>query len=99
MSCFGERAFRHIKHESVSLGDSRISVFFNTKFIAVALIEPILHKFEDLKNANFFNPEEVYFLVTRVKYYCWVGVGWVRSVKTSVYIWRYSLSPSQAKIK
>ncbi len=30
------------------------------------LLEPILHKFEDPKNVNFLNPEEVYFLVTRV---------------------------------
>ena len=29
-------------------------------------IGPILHKFEHLKIANFFNSKEVYFLVTRV---------------------------------
>ena len=31
-------------------------------------MEPILHKFEYLKIANFLDPEEVYFLVTRVIY-------------------------------
>ncbi len=35
-------------------------------FNAVDLIEPSSHKFEYLKTANFLNPEEVYFLVTRV---------------------------------
>ncbi len=41
--------------------------YFDTKFNAVGLIEPILQKIEDLKIVNFFNPDEVYFLVTRVK--------------------------------
>ncbi len=40
--------------------------YFDTKFNALGLIEPILHKFEDLKIANFLNPEEVYFLMTHV---------------------------------
>ncbi len=34
----------------------------------LVILIPILHKFEDLKIANFLNPEEVYFLVTRVKW-------------------------------
>ena len=42
--------------------------YFDTKFNTLSQIEPILHKFEDLKIANFLNPEEVYFLVTRIIY-------------------------------
>ena len=53
---------------SIFLDDCRISGYFDTKFIAVVLVEPILHKFEDLKIANILNLEEVYFLVTRVIY-------------------------------
>ena len=34
--------------------------------VEVLSSKSILHKFEDLKIANFLNPEEVYFLVTRV---------------------------------
>ncbi len=37
-----------------------------TKFIGVVLVEPILHKFEDLKSTNILNPQEVYFIVARV---------------------------------
>ena len=48
------------------LNGCRISGYFDTKFTAVVLIEPILHTFEDQKVAHFFNPEEVNFLVTRV---------------------------------
>ena len=66
MSCCGERAFRHIYQGSIFLDDCQISAVLDTKFTAVVLKETILQKFEDLKNANFLNPEEVYFLVTRV---------------------------------
>ncbi len=50
------------------LNDCRISGYFDTKITAVVPLESILQKFEDLKIAHFFNPEEVYFLVTRVNY-------------------------------
>ena len=67
MSCCGECAFKHINQGSIFLDDCRIFGYFDTKFIAVALVEPILRKFEDLKIANILNLEEVYFRVTRVK--------------------------------
>ena len=50
------------------LDDCLISGYFDTNFIAVVLVEPVLHKFEDLKIHNILNLEEVYFLVTRVIY-------------------------------
>ena len=37
-------------------------------FTAVCLAELILQKFENLKIANFWNPKQVYFLVTRINY-------------------------------
>ncbi len=70
MSCCGERAFKHINQGSIFLDVCRISGYFDTKFTAVVLIEPILHKFGELKNAKFLNPEEVYFLVTSVISVC-----------------------------
>ena len=73
MSCCGECAFKHINQRSIFLDDCRISCYFDTKFIAVVLVEPISRKFEDLKIVNFLNLEEVYFLVTRVKY---VSIEW-----------------------
>ncbi len=66
MSCFGESAFKRINQGSIFLDACRISGYFDTKFIAVVLVEPILCKFEDLKIANILNLKEVYFLVTRV---------------------------------
>ncbi len=51
---------------SLFLNGCRISGYFDTKFTAVAQIEPTLQKFEDLKIVKFFNPEEVYFLMTHV---------------------------------
>ncbi len=68
MRCCGECAFKHINQGSIFLDDWRISAYFDTKFVAVVLVEPILHKFEDLKIADIFNLKEVYFLVTRVTY-------------------------------
>ncbi len=67
MSYCGESVFKHINQGSFFLNDCRISGYLDTKFTAVVVIEPILHKFEDLKVVYFYNPEEVYFLVTRVK--------------------------------
>ena len=64
MSCCGESALKHINWGSIFLNDYQVSGHFDTKYTAVLLIEPILHKFEDLKITNFFNPEEVYFLTT-----------------------------------
>ena len=66
MSYHGENALQHINQESFSLNSCRISGYFDTKFTAVGIIEPILHKFEDLKIINFLNPEQVYFLVAHV---------------------------------
>ena len=66
MSCCGECAFKHINPGSISLDDCRVSGYFDTKFIAIVLLEPILRKFEDLKIANILNLEEVYFPVARV---------------------------------
>ena len=54
MSCHGESTVKHINQWSFQLNSCRISGYFDTKFNVVALIEPILHKFEDLKIANFF---------------------------------------------
>ncbi len=54
-----------ISIRDIFLNGCWISAYFDTKFTAVVLIEPILHKFEDLKVAHFLNPKEVYFLVTR----------------------------------
>ncbi len=61
-------AFKHINQGSIFLDDYQISGYFDTNFIAVVLVEPILHKYEDLKIANILNLEEVYFLVTRIRY-------------------------------
>ena len=66
MSCCGECDFKHINQGSIFLDDRLISGYFDTKFIAVALVEQILRKFEDLKMSNILNLEEVYFLVTRL---------------------------------
>ncbi len=66
MSWHGEGARKDINWGSIFLNDCQISCYFDTKYTAVVLIEPILHKFEDQKITNFFNPEEVYFLVTPV---------------------------------
>ena len=46
--------------------EGRISGYFDTKYMAVLQIEPILHNFEDQKIANIFNPELVNFCVTLV---------------------------------
>ena len=70
MSCCSECAFKHINQGSTFLDDCRISGYFDTKFVAVVLLELILRKFERLKTANILNLEEVYFLVTRVIYGC-----------------------------
>ncbi len=35
--------------------DSRISGYFDTKYMTVLWLEQILHNFEDRKIANFFN--------------------------------------------
>ena len=40
----------------------QISGYFDTKFNALGLIEPILHKFEDLKIVNFLTPKRSIFL-------------------------------------
>ena len=48
INCCGESAFKHINQGSFVLNGSRISGYFDTKFTVVALIEPILHKIEDL---------------------------------------------------
>ena len=66
LSCHDESTVKHINQCIFYLNGCRISGYFDTKFNAVGLIELILHKFEDLKISNFLNPEEVYFLVTRV---------------------------------
>ena len=66
ISYHGENALQYINQGSFSLNGCRFSGYFDTKFTAVAIIEPILHKFEDLKIVNFLNPEQVYFLMTRV---------------------------------
>ena len=66
MNCCGECAIQHINQGSIFLDDRRISGYFDIKFNAVVLVEPILHKFEDHKIANILNLEEVFFLVTRV---------------------------------
>ncbi len=74
MSCCGECAFKHINQGNIFLDDCQISGYFDTKFIAVVLVETILRKFEDLKIANILNLEEVYFLVTRVVYACILNI-------------------------
>ena len=66
MSCCGECTFKHITQGSIFLDNCRIPGYFDTRFIVVVLVEPILRKFEDLKIVNILNLEEVYFLVTRV---------------------------------
>ncbi len=71
MSYHGESPVKYINQGSFFLNGCRIPGYFDTKFTAVALIEPILYNFKDLKIANFLNPEQVYFLMTRVK--CYIG--------------------------
>ncbi len=66
MSYHGESSMKYISQKSFFLNGCWIPGYFDTKFIVVALIEPILYNFEDLKIANFLNPEQVYFFVTRV---------------------------------
>ncbi len=66
---------------------AEISGYFDTKFNALGLIEPILHKFEDLKIANFLKPEEVYFLVTHIKN----GDGYPIEMKVNLHLWSMSL--------
>ncbi len=66
MSCCGECAFKHIDQGSIFLGDCQISGYFDTKFIAIVIVEPTLRTFEVVKIANILNLEEVYFLVARV---------------------------------
>ena len=67
MSYHGENALQYINRGSFSLNGCQISGYFDTRFSAVAIIDPILHKFEDLKIVNFLNPEQVYFLVACVR--------------------------------
>ncbi len=66
MGCCGECAFKHVNQGVIFLDDCQISGYFDTKFIAVFLVEPILRKIEDLNFGNILNLEEVYFLMTRV---------------------------------
>ncbi len=47
--------------------DTRNSSYFDTNYMTVLQIEQILHNFEDQKFANFFNREQVDFLVILVK--------------------------------
>ncbi len=48
--------------------DTRISGYFDTKYMTVLRIEQILHNFEDQKFANFLNLKQVNFRVTLVIY-------------------------------
>ncbi len=61
-------ALEYINLISYFLDSWQISCYFDTKFTTVAQIEQILWKFKDPKIAKILNLEEVYFLVTRVKY-------------------------------
>ena len=60
-----------VEEEELFPEDGRISGYFDTKYIAVLQIEQLLHNFNNQKNANFFNLEQVNFRVTLVIYiYC-----------------------------
>ena len=50
--------------ELPSTSTSEVFNWMTAEFLVI--LTPNLHKFEELKIANFFNPAEVYFLVTRV---------------------------------
>ncbi len=66
ISYHGGNAVRYIKQRVYFMKDGWISGYFDTKYIAILWIEPILHNFEDQKIANFLNLEQVYFRVTLV---------------------------------
>ena len=46
--------------------DGRKSGYFDTKYMTVLGIEPMLHNFEDQKFANFLNLKQVNFRMTLV---------------------------------
>ena len=68
MSYHSESALKSINRRSYFPNACRISGYFDTKFIIIAQIEPILQKSKDTKIDNILNLEQVYFLVTRVIY-------------------------------
>ena len=68
ISYYGGHAVMYIKQRGYVLKDTRISGYFDTKYMTVLRIEQILHNFEDQKFANFFNLEQVNFRVTLVVY-------------------------------
>ena len=63
ISYHGENAVRDIKQRGYFLKDSRISGYFDTKYVTVLQIEQILHSFKDQKKINL---EQVNFCVTLV---------------------------------
>ena len=67
MSYHSESALKSINRRSYFPNACRISGYFDTKFIIIAQIEPILQKSKDTKIYNILNLEQVYFLVTCVK--------------------------------
>ena len=56
----------YMKQRGYVIKDTRISGYFDTKYMTVLRIEQILHNFEDQKIANFFNLEQVNFRLTLV---------------------------------
>ena len=70
MTLPGEKAFEYINQRNYFLDDWRISCYFDTKSTTVVQIEQILRKFWEPKIVKILNPEEVYFLVTRIIYCC-----------------------------
>ncbi len=68
MSYHSESALKSINRRSYFPNACRISGYFDTNFIIIAQIEPILQKSKDTKIDNILNLEQVYFLVTRVIY-------------------------------
>ncbi len=70
MSCRGESVLKVINQGSIFLNGCRISGHFDTKSTAVVVTEPILHMFEDLKIAIFFQPRRGLF--SRDLHYIWI---------------------------
>ena len=70
ISYHGGNAVMYIKESGYSLKEGRISGYFDTKYMTVLRIEQVLHYFEDQKNANFLNLEQVNFRMTLVICVC-----------------------------